>query len=174
MPIRVTEPDIALEAAFLRMLDDYEANDPENGDFYSLARTDFAAYVQTLSDEERGINLRPGIVPCSHRWLVDDSGEVVGVVRIRHNIDTPFLAREAGHIGYDVPPSHRGRGNGVQCLQAGIERARELEIDRVMVCADTPNRPSWRVIEKCGGVLESEFDSEHYGCLVRRYWIQVT
>lgn len=154
------------------MLNDYEANDPENGTFYSAARADFNTYVQSLHDEERGIDFPSGSVPCSHRWLLDEARSVVGVVRVRHNIDTLFLSQEAGHIGYDVPPSQRRRGYGVASLQAGLTRARELGLDRVLLCADAGNPASWRTIERCGGVLERESRSEHYQCFVRRYWIE--
>ena len=155
------------------MLDDYRAHDPENGEYYAPARDDFSAYVQRLLDEEQGINLPVGVVPCSHRWIFNEFDACVGVVRIRHNIDTEFLTNEAGHIGYDVAPSFRGRGYGVVCLQAGLGVARELGIDRVLLYADTDNPASWKVIERCGGILDDERSSPHYGVLVRRYWIQV-
>ncbi len=171
--LRVSRPDNALQAAFWRMLDDYGARDPQCGEFYAAARADFPAYVQSLLDEEQGINLPPGYVPCSHRWLVDDGEEIVGIVRVRHNISTEFLANEAGHIGYDVPPCYRRRGYGIGCLQAGLARARELGLERVLVCADTDNPASWRTIEHCGGILEVECYSPHYQTLIRRYWIEV-
>jgi predicted acetyltransferase len=99
--------------------------------------------------------------------------EIVGIARVRHNIDTPFLAEEAGHIGYDVPPAHRGRGYGVASLRAALAEARRLGLQRVLLCCDDDNPASWRTIEACGGVLESEFHSRHFECLVRRYWIDV-
>jgi len=52
--------------------------------------------VQSLQDEERGIHLPEGYVPCSHRWLVDEAREIVGIVRVRHNIDTPSWRRRWG------------------------------------------------------------------------------
>lgn len=168
-----SKPAPTLRAAFLRMLDDYEAHEPKNGEHYAAARGDFATYVQFLLDEERGVHLVPGHVPCTHRWLVDDGGDIGGVVRIRHTIDTDFLREEGGHIGYDVPPSRRGHGNGTACLRAGLEAARELGLPRVLLVADTDNAASWRIIEKCGGVLEVERVSAYYGVMIRRYWIDV-
>ena len=157
------------------MLDDYDARDPENGTFYAGAREGFGAYVESLRREERGEALPPGYAPQSHRWLVEAGeiigGEIIGIVRVRHRVDTPFLAEEAGHIGYDVPPSRRGQGYGVASLMAGLARARELGLTEVLVFADAANPASWRTIERCGGVLEREAVSEHYGCLNRRYRI---
>ena len=168
----VTKLHLAHRQAFLQMLADYAAHDPKNGEFYERGREDFPAYVHRLEDEEHGINIRPGWVPCTHRWLLDEAGSIVGIVRIRHNIDNEYLAEEAGHIGYDVPPSFRGRKYSIACLQAGLEVARQLGLQRVLVCADTDNPASWRTIEHCGGNLEIEKVSVHYHKLFRRYWIE--
>jgi predicted acetyltransferase len=168
----VTKLGLRHREAFQRMLEDYASYDPKNGEFYARRREDFPAYVQSLDDEEHGLNIRSGWVPCSHRWLLDDMGAIVGIVRVRHNLNNPFLAEEIGHIGYDVPPSFRGRGYGIACLQVGLDTARTLHLERVLVCADTDNPASWRVIEHCGGVLEVERYSPHYKKMFRRYWIE--
>lgn len=34
-------------------------------------------------------------------------GRLIGMVDIRHSLDTPFLAEVAGHIGYGVRPTQR-------------------------------------------------------------------
>ena len=168
----VTKLGLAHRQAFQQMWEDYAAHDPQNGEFYARGWEDFPAYVQSLDDEEHGIALIADRAPCSHRWLLDDAGAIVGIVRVRHNINNAFLAEEVGHIGYDVPPSVRGRGYGIACLQAGLEVARKLHLERVLVCADTDNPASWRTIEHCGGVLEVERYSPHYKKKFRRYWIE--
>jgi predicted acetyltransferase len=172
-PVTAISLGRAQRKAFLAMLADYEARDPENGGFYAPGRIDFDAYVERLRRDELGLDLPPGYVPCSHRWLVDAAGTMVGVVRVRHRIDTPFLAEDGGHIGYDVPPSLRGRGYGTACLVAGLGEAQALGLARVLLCVDAHNVPSWRTVERCGGALEVERWSDAYQCLVRRYWISV-
>jgi predicted acetyltransferase len=170
--VHVSKPNSSLSAPFLAMLDDYDAHDPENGEFYAAARLDFDAYVRSLLDEERGVDLPEGYVPCAHRWLLDAAEDIVGVARVRHSIDTPFLAKEAGHIGYDVPPAHRGQRYGIASLRAALAEAQRLGLGRVLLCCDADNPASWRTIEACGGVLERELHSQHFECLVRRYWIE--
>jgi predicted acetyltransferase len=167
-----TRLNLTHKQVFLQMLADYESHDPENGKMYARGREDFPAYVQRLADDEEGLSLPAGFVPCSHRWLLDDTGAIAGAVRIRHNIETKFLAEEIGHIGYDVPPSVRGKGYGIACLEAGLEIARALNLERVLLCADTDNPASWRTIEHCGGILETERNSPYFKKLFRRYWIE--
>ena len=151
--VTVNNPDVSLREPFLRMLDDYDRFDTENGAYYAAARTDFANYIGGLMDEERGVYLSEGCVPCSHRWLTC-GGEIVAVVRVRHHADTPFLREEVGHIGYDVPPSHRGNRYAIAALQVGLRRATEIGLNYVLLFADAANPASWRTIETCGGVLE--------------------
>ena len=171
MNVFVSKPDVTLQACFLEMLDDYDTHDPKNGSHYVASRSDFVAYVQNLHADERGLI---GLVPCSHRWLVNSEGAIVGVVRVRHQLTTDFLANEVGHIGYDVPPSQRGHGLGVVALKAGLDHARALGLTQIVLYADTDNPASWRTIERCRGVLESEHYSPYYQCLVRRYRITLT
>ena len=80
--------------------------------------------------------------------------KVVGVARLRHRIDTPFLANDGGHIGYDVAPSHRSRGYGHVALRAALAEAARLGIAKVLLYASADNAASRAVIERAGGVLD--------------------
>ena len=155
------------------MVSDLEEQDPENAEFYAPARESFPSYVQSLSDEELGLNLREGWVPCTHRWIVLPSGEVVGVTRLRHNIDTPFLASNGGHIGYDVAPSYRGRGYGHVALRAALAEAARLGIPRVLLYTAADNAASRAVIERQGGELEAVAFSEFWKEQLCTYWVKV-
>ncbi len=155
------------------MLGDYAAHDPVNGGPYALAvGDDFDGYVESLLADESREGLPSEYAPCSHRWLVDNPGEIVGIVRVRHDGGRGDPEEEVGHIGYDVPPSQRGRGYGVQSLRAGLQVAGGIGLEGVIVLAETRNVPSWRTIERCGGVIEGSFFSEHHQGLVRRYRIR--
>jgi RimJ/RimL family protein N-acetyltransferase len=60
-------------------------------------------------------------------------------------------ARLVGHIGYDIRPSMRGRGQGRALLQATLREAARLGIDPVVLAVEAGNAASIRVIESCGG-----------------------
>jgi len=171
MNAHVVVPCVDQASAFAAMLDDFDANDPQNAGFYASARRDFAAYVRSLRDEEAGINLPPGFVPCSHRWLVSSDGAVVGVARLRHSIATPFLQEHAGHIGYDVAPSRRGNGYGHLALAVALREARHIGLDRVLIYTGLNNAPSRAVVERAGGVLKCVTYSRYWDEDLCKYWV---
>ncbi|HDY7465621.1 GNAT family N-acetyltransferase [Vibrio vulnificus] len=164
-------PSAELELAFAHFYDDFAQNDRENADYYFEGKTDFSTYVQRLHDEAMGVNLREGYVPCSHFWLVDAQKTVLGAIRVRHNINNEFLAIEAGHIGYDIAPSHRGKGNGKVMLKLALPKAAELGIERALITADEDNLASRGVIEANGGEFESIVMGKVFPNALARYWV---
>jgi predicted acetyltransferase len=174
--LELVSPSTQLEAAYLAFLDDFEAAGEQRipgASGAELARSDFAAFVQRLQDDERGVNLKPGIVPSSAYWLLRQDAEgvtVLGVSALRHAL-TPALEEAGGHIGYSIRPSERRRGYGMRILALTLPPARALGLDRVLVTCDTDNIGSARVIEKNGGVLASEGYSALVEARISRYWI---
>jgi predicted acetyltransferase len=129
-------------------------------------------HLQWLADMGEGRNLRPGWVPSTTYWLLDESETVAGVGRLRHEL-TPGLLNDGGHIGYYVRPAYRGQGCGTAILEQLLPEAQGLGIDRVLLTVRVHNTPSIRIIEGRGGVLEDErVDLE--GVSYRRYWIDLT
>jgi len=169
MPLQVASPTTRYESSFLAMLAEYEHLEPHNAEIYTPAKANFEAYVHSLQDEELGRNLPDGWVPCSHRWLIVED-HVVAVVRVRHNINTSFLASSAGHIGYDVRPSRRGNGFGHCAMRMGLTEARAQGIDRALLYTGATNLASRAIIERAGGVLESISFSTYWNEDLCRYW----
>jgi predicted acetyltransferase len=163
------EPTLILRDDFYALAEEFLA---EGDQRYGEAIADFEGFVQLCSDEAVGSNLAPGRVPQSTFWLVHDGQRILGCSRLRHTLNA-FLEEEGGHIGYDVRPSERRRGYGTLLLRLTLDKARELGLKRVLVTADSPNIPSWRIIEKNGGVLQSEALSQHTDNLLRKYWIDL-
>jgi predicted acetyltransferase len=166
-------PSVEFERAFVAMLHDFEINDPEHATFYAPARKDFEKYVQSLADEELGLNLKENFVPCSHRWLLSPAQELVGVTRVRHRIDTPFLTENGGHIGYDVAPSSRRKGYGHRAFAVALMEARRLGLPRVLMYASEENLASRAVIERGGGILEDISFSDFWQEQLCKYWVNV-
>ena len=164
-------PSLKLESAFLAFFEDFSANDIDNIEPNLLGRADFSLYIQTLTDESNGVNLREGYVPCSHFWLIDDNQSILGVVRIRHNINNEFLTLEGGHIGYDIAPSFRRNGYGKAMLKLALIKAKGLGLNQVLLTADEDNIASRKIIESNSGKLENIVMGNVFPNLLARYWI---
>ncbi|HAS61133.1 MAG TPA: GNAT family N-acetyltransferase [Vibrio sp.] len=169
----LVSPSIDFELAFQRFYLDYVSNDPINGECYASCLSDFSSYVEQLSDESRGLNLKPNYVPCSHYWLINSDSEVLGVVRIRHHLANEFLQNEAGHIGYDVRPSYRNKGVAKKMLALALLQAKTLKLDQVLITADDDNKASRRVIETNGGQFDTYYDGKVFQTKLARYWIDL-
>ncbi|WP_330959632.1 GNAT family N-acetyltransferase [Photobacterium sp. 53610] len=159
-----------LEAAFADFYHDFVNHDPENAGFYQQGTENFSAYVQQLRDEEKGINLPEGYVPCSHFWLIENT-VILGAIRVRHHIENDFLALEGGHIGFDVAPSYRGRGYGKKMLKLVLPKASELGIRNALITADEDNIASRKVIENNGGIFENVVKGKVFPEPIARYWV---
>ncbi|WP_429428583.1 GNAT family N-acetyltransferase [Nocardia sp. GAS34] len=128
----------------------------------------WAQYLALHDDYRRGVNLPDGIVP--ETFLVATVDDViVGRSSIRHALNDNLL-RRGGHIGYGVVRQYRRRGYGTEILRQSLRIAREIGIRDILVTCGKDNEGSRRIIESCGGVLESVEPSPN-GTLHRRYWI---
>ncbi len=113
----------------------------------------------------------PGRVPSTLYLFVDHTGRPLGALALREHLNGALLLT-GGHIGYGLRPTARGRGLAPFLLGLGLEKARELGIQRALVTCDDGNLPSARTIRDCGGVLENLVEDED-GELVRRYWVNL-
>jgi predicted acetyltransferase len=171
--IFIVRPGIQYEAAFRRAFADYvaagESNYVEN---YAPGTENFARYVQTLVDYEQVRNMRESWVPSTTRWLLNESNEIAGFVRVRHCLNEALL-QKSGHIGYDVPPSQRQKGYGHACLRAAIDIARELSLPKVLLTCDSDNQPSRKVIEAAGAKFLDEIIPAGESMSIHRYWLNI-
>lgn len=134
------------------------------------------SYIQTTIDHRNGKNLPDGWVPSTTWWLINN-GKFIGHVNIRHKL-APKLMKVGGNIGYAVRTSERKKGYGTEILRLALEKAREMEMKRVMITCDDNNVGSFKIIEKNGGVLDELYKCEksvagQFHGMVRRYWIEL-
>lgn len=169
------EPSKEYKDKFAQMVQDYEKNgEREYFDIYKEALDDFNKYVEKLINNSRGIGLPEGWVPCSNLWLVNSEKEILGVIRIRKELNSEFLKNIGGHIGYDISPSNRRNGYGELILKLGLEKVKSINITSALLTYKSNNYASAKVIEKNRGFFDSEILDNESENFFRRYWINIT
>lgn len=162
----LTEDD---EAAFVAGAAAWDGEDLSWHTFDWKPGVPYADVLSRLRRNAAGLELKPGRVPSTMLYGFVD-GEIVGRVNIRHALNDSLL-RRGGHVGYAVAPPYRRRGHATEMVRQGLDECRRLGLARVLVTCADDNTPSWRIIERYGGVLENTVHDDVDDELVRRYWI---
>lgn len=127
-----------------------------------MNRSEFARYMHAVEDMHFGRNLPRGYVPATKYILVDDNGEYVGIVNLRHCLND-HLREGAGHIGYGIAPEYRGRGYATAGLRMVLAIAlRDYDIEEAYLEVDKDNPASLAVQRHCGARIDHENDTEYF------------
>lgn len=128
-------------------------------------------YVQKCIEMTDVTKLPPGYVPQTTFWVLDENGEAIGIVRMRHYLNNRLKER-GGHIGYYLRRDKRGKGYGKEILHQTLAELRKLGEGRALLTVDMDNVASIKVIEANGGVFDNEgqgTDGKRFG----RFWIEL-
>ncbi len=109
--MKLVKPTVELENNWLNYFNEYTKGNNSSPMEYKKEYI-YSEWIKKLDNEEKGIDLEPGRVPSSVRFLMDD-GKILGAVSIRHSIDNEFLSNIGGHIGYGILPSERKKGGKI-------------------------------------------------------------
>lgn len=119
------------------------------------------------------LNIPEDKVPASTYFLVRTSdNKIIGMINIRHKLNE-FLLNEGGHIGYSIRPTERKKGYGTLMLKLGLEKCRELGLNRILITCDKINIASAKIIQNNNGILENEVFSETFSEIIQKYWINL-
>lgn len=141
---------------------EYLRNVPEceNG-FYNPASLEnlsslesFKSWLTIKENESLGINLKEGYVPQTIYFIMEGE-EIIGIGKIRHYLNESLLVR-GGHIGLGISSNYRSKGIGTKSLNLLLEESfNSFGISNVLLTNNETNIASRRIVEKCGGILES-------------------
>ncbi len=165
-------PTMELKNEWLNYLEEYRLDDPNANPLGYKKDTDYAEWLDKMTDEKNGTNIKKSRVPSSIYFLMDNN-RIIGHVSIRHNIDNIFLSLYGGHIGYGIRPSERRKGYATLLLRLALEKCNELGLAKVMVTCKEENIASSKTIEKNHGVLKEIIYIPLENCNFKIYWINV-
>ena len=160
-------PILADKETVLEMMAEFEqAHSPHDGGFWETEAFSYEEWLETNMQKEMGINLPENRVPSIQFVSFDDVGRALGFLNLRLKLNEGLL-NHAGHIGYSIRPSERGKGYAKEALRQGLQVAKEKNIKKTLVTCSTENPASRAVIVANGGVFEDVRNG------VERYWIDL-
>ena len=165
--MELCKPTLADKESILNMMAEFEeAQSAHDGGFWDAENFDYEEWLETNLNKDMGIGLPENRVPSIQFVLFDKSGHSLGFLNLRLRLNEGLL-NHAGHIGYSIRPSERGKGYAKEALHQGLQVAKEKNIHRALVTCSTGNPASRAVILANGGQLEDVRNG------TERYWIEV-
>lgn len=168
MDIQLIEPTSILDDEYCAMMAEIAEGPPQEGYILPDLTGSFSEFVERLHRESRGEGLAPGRVRQTTWWALDDQDNLLGEIRLRHELTSALLI-QGGNIGYVVRPSARRQGAATQMLKLLLREASQIGLKRVLLTCDADNEASRRTIELNGGVSDPQPIVPEQNWL--RYWI---
>lgn len=162
----LVKPRIAHYKAVMAADQDFEAagEEPYCG---SRGRMGYLGWLALIDRQSKPECLNYGSNPNEIYFLMDGEERILGFGQLRP-YDTRDSLTWAGHIGYSVPPSQRGRGYAQELLARLLDMGFARGMDRILLTCDEDNDPSRHVIEKAGGCFAGFYRDKEYD--KRQYW----
>ena len=165
--MELRRPTIVDREAVLDMMAEFEqSQSAHDGGFWDVEDFSYEEWLEGNRNKEMGINLPENRVPSIQFVSFDDVGRALGFLNLRLRLNEGLL-NYAGHIGYSIRPSERGKGYAKETLRQGLQVAKEKNIKRTLVTCSVNNPASRAVILANGGIFEDARNG------VERYWIEV-
>ena len=165
--MELRRPTLEDKDAILEMIAEFEqVQSPHDGGFWDTENFVYEEWLEINMQKEMGINLPENRVPSIQLVSFDDVGRALGFLNLRLILNEGLL-NYAGHIGYSIRPSERGKGYAKETLRQGLQVAKEKNIKKALVSCSVNNPASRAVILANGGLLEDVRNG------VERYWIEV-
>lgn len=165
--MELRRPILADKETVLEMMAEFEqTQSAHDGGFWDAENFSYENWLGTNLNKEMGIGLPENRVPSIQFVSFDESGHALGFLNLRLRLNEGLL-NFAGHIGYSIRPSERGKGYAKETLRQGLQVAKQKNIKKALVTCSVENPASRAVILANGGLIEDIRNG------VERYWIDL-
>ena len=159
--LHLVEPCMEYMDSYKEALMEYMAHRVEEFSYPKLSTNgDVRAYLRRVKNYKKG-KVQEGHVPSSAFWMVDGV-HYLGSGDVRHHLNDA-LRRLGGNIGYAIRPAAWGKGLGTRQLALLLTEAAKLGIQKPLITCFDQNIPSYKIIEKNGGILLNKIENRAYG-----------
>lgn len=105
----------------------------------------------------------------------ESDSRIIGFIILRHKLEYDDDDIEfASNLGYSIRPSERGKGYAKEQLRLGLQKAKELGLEKVRIVCRDINIGSNKTILANGGVYVDTIQGEISGMKVNRYDIPIS
>lgn len=136
-----------------------------------MSQEDIKQWIEESHDYSASLNLPEGKVASTTFLVVRKKDEsVIGVVSLRHELND-YLYNYAGNVSYTIAPC--GGKNDYASLMLGqlIQKARILELPRLLITCVKGNKKAEEAILRNGGEFINEVFDPTNAKTIKRYWL---
>ena len=133
---------------------------------------DYKGWLEKLENDLHTIPNDEKVPSVTYFLVRSNDNRIVGMINIRLALNE-YLRRGAGHIGYSIRPTERGKGYNKINLYLGLKICNEYGIDKVLMDAELDNIASWKTMESLGGKRVKEWLDEEDNSMTVNYEIDV-
>ncbi len=155
------------DEAILRKEWEYIRDLPENENGFTntshgLSYEEFlGTYIPRRRQFLTGEGLEEGMVK-QEDYLLWLDGEIIGLYRIRAELNEFLKTVTGGHIGYGIKKEYRGKGYGIQGLKLALAVLKEKTADsEAYLFVHKDNPASLKVMQKNGAYIHHETDENY-------------
>lgn len=172
--IKLIEPSIEIKELVDNFIEDYKIHNENhiNGSSGLIKYEDYYEWLELIENQKTIIPSNLETPAFTYFLLRESDNKIIGSIQLRLYL-TDELEVDGGNIGYGIAPSERGKGYGTKQLELVIEKAREFNLESLLITCNKTNNSSANVAMKNNGVFIGEGYSPRKETVTEKYLINL-